>query len=176
MTNCTVRILGTAQDETGATLDGNFNRILEGSPADDFVWTFRFPIPNDDFASAQSLSGASGVVQSSNRYADLELNEPPHVLRDYLQFGSSVWYRWTAPEPDGWFTFDLTSGAAFDSQLALYTGDRLDRLIAVAGNDNYGTRTSSRVSFAAVAGTDYSVVVANKNSFDPNQAGSFKLA
>src|SRR6185436_15743932 len=47
-TNYTVRILGTAQDDVGGTLDGNFNRSREGSPADDFVWTFRFPIANDD--------------------------------------------------------------------------------------------------------------------------------
>jgi chitodextrinase len=31
-TNYTVRILGSAQDETGATLDGNFNRSRENSP------------------------------------------------------------------------------------------------------------------------------------------------
>jgi hypothetical protein len=56
-TNYVVKILGTASDETGATLDGNFNRAREGSPTDDFVWTFRFPIANDDFASAQLLTG-----------------------------------------------------------------------------------------------------------------------
>src|SRR5439155_14916634 len=64
-TNYTARILGTAQDETGATLDGNFNRTRETSPTDDFVWNFRFRIPNDDFANAQLLTGLSGSVSSS---------------------------------------------------------------------------------------------------------------
>jgi subtilisin family serine protease len=175
-TNYVARILGTAQDDMGARLDGNFNRTREGSPADDFVWTFRFPIANDDFADAQLLSGTSGSVAASNRYAAPEVDEPPHVLGDYRQLGSSVWYRWIAPEPGGWFTFDLTSGTAFDSLLAVYTGDRLDRLVAVAGSDNYGSRQSSRVTFQALAGTNYSVAVAGKNAFDPNQAGNFKLA
>jgi len=171
-TNYTVRILGTAQEQSGGTMDGDYDRTLEGSPADDFVWTFRFPIPNDDFANAQWLTGASGSLQASNRYAFLELDEPAHVLGDGRYIGASVWYRWTPPE-SGWFTFDSTSGTAFDSMLAVYAGDRIDRLLAIAGNDNYGSGTSSRVSFAAAAGTNYSVVVAGKNQVDPNQAGNF---
>jgi hypothetical protein len=51
-TNYTVRILGTASDDQGGTLDGNINRSREGSPADDFVWTLRFAIPNDDFQTS----------------------------------------------------------------------------------------------------------------------------
>ena len=94
------------------------------------------------------------------------LDEPPHVLGDWGKVPrSSVWYRWIAAEPGGWFTFDLTSGTTFDSLLAVYTGDRLDRLIPVAGNDNYGSRQSSRVSFQALAGTNYSVVVDKKQGY-----------
>jgi hypothetical protein len=173
-TNYTLRILGTAQDETGATLDGDFDRNREGSPADDYVWTFRFPIANDDFANAQVLSGSSGSIQASNRYAFLELDEPAHVLHDYRSIGSSVWYRWTPPE-SGWFTFDLTSDTTFDSMLAVYTGDRIDRLVATAGNDNYGSSTASRLSFLAGGATNYSIVVAGKSQVDANQAGNFNL-
>jgi hypothetical protein len=97
-----------------------------------------------------------------------------HVLGDGRYVGASLWYRWTPPE-SGWFTFDLTSATAFDSMLAVYVGDRIDRLVAVAGNDNYGNSTNSRVSFAATNDTDYSVVVAGKSQIDPNQAGTFNL-
>lgn len=175
-TNYTVRLAGTAQDEVGGALDGNFNRNREGAPNDDFFWLFRFPIPNDDFADAQVVVGPSGSLQASNRYTFIEAGEPAHVLGDQLQFGSSVWYRWTAPEPGGWFTFDLTSGTSFDSLLAVYSGESLGQLMAVAGNDNYGSRPSSRLSFPATPGTHYSVVVASKSEMDPNQAGNFVLA
>jgi thermitase len=177
-TNYTLTILGTAQDAAGGTLDGNFNRAGEGSPTDDFLWTFRFPIPNDDFANAQPLTGQSGSITNSNRYSWSEADEPNHVLGEYGLVANSVWYRWTAPEPGGWVTFDLTSGTAFDSLLAVYTGDRLDRLTSIAGNDNYGTKSGSRVSFAAMAGTNYSIAVAGKDLLDvlnPAKAGNFTL-
>ena len=174
-TNYAVRVLGTALDDAGGTLDGNYNRNREGSPTDDFLWTFRLPIPNDDFADAETLVGTVGFVQASNRYAFIEGGEPAHVTGNQQLFGSSVWYRWDAPA-SGWTTFDLTNGTTFDSLLAVYTGAQLDQLVAVAGNDNYGTRSSSRLSFPSVAGTNYSIVVASKSELDPNQAGNFKLA
>lgn len=179
-TNYTVRIRGSARDTSGGTLDGNYNRTRQGPPVDDFVWTFRFRIPNDDFANARQLVGTSGSIQASNVYAWTEVGEPAHVLGDYVKVASSVWFRWTAPEPAGWFTFDLTKAAAFDTLLAVYSGDELDHLVAVAGNDNYGGATNSRVSFATVPGTNYSIVVASKVSsprgFVPNQSGAFNLA
>ena len=175
-THYTARILGTAQDEAGGTLDGNFNRIREDSPVDDFVWTFRFRIANDDFGNPQSLAGTSGLIQGSIRYAFIELDEPAHVLNDYTMLGGSVWYRWSAPQPGGWFAFDLTSGTSFDSLLAVYTGDRLEQLVPVGANDNYGTKQGSRVNFAAAGGTKYSVVVATKEAFGASdQGGPFKL-
>src|SRR5262249_48250222 len=64
-TNYTVRILSFALSYphslqgNASPLDGNFNGIEEGSPADDFVWTFRFPVSNDNFANAQVLTNAS---------------------------------------------------------------------------------------------------------------------
>jgi hypothetical protein len=174
-TNYTLRILGSARDLSGETLDGNFDRIREGSPADDFVWTFRFRIGNDDFENAQWLTGMSGSIWASNRYAWLELDEPPHVLRDYTMLGNSVWYRWTAPQPGGWFTFDLTSGTAFDSLLAVYTGEHLEQLVAVADSDNYGSKMSSRVSFVAPNGANFSVIVASKDPFTADGGGNFNL-
>jgi hypothetical protein len=172
--------LGTAQDETGHTLDGDFNRNQEGSPADDYVWTFRFRMANDDFANAQLLTGATGAVSTNNRSAWMELGEPPHAVHDYWKVGSSFWYRWTTSEPGAWITFDLTAGTAFDSLLSVYSGDELSQLFVVVENDNYGSGTRSRVSFAPVPGTEYSIAVATKTSapygWIPSESGSFKLA
>jgi subtilisin family serine protease len=177
-TNYTVRILGTAEDEAGATLDGNFNRNREGSPDDDYIWTFRFRIPNDDFTNARLIVGAAGTVQGSNRSATPELGEPPNVLNDYDKVPRfSVWYHWIAPEPGGWVTFDLTDGLTFDSLLAVYTGDHIDALRPVAANDNYGIRRGSRVSFRALAGTNYSIVVDKTfDNWDPKAPSDFKLS
>ena len=174
-TNFTVKISGTATDQSGAMLDGNFNRVREGSPTDDYVWTFRFPIPNDDLANAQPLAGLAGSILASNRYASIETLELFGVLfGDWRAYGSSVWYQWTAPA-DGWITFDLTTDTAFDSLLAAFTGDHKEPLVAVAANDNYGTNQGSRISFATFAGTNYSVVVAGKNSFVSTNSGNFSL-
>jgi len=100
-TNYTVRILGTAQDVEHGTLDGDFDRTREGSPADDFVWTFRFPVPNDDFANAQLLAGTSGQIDGNNRYATWDVTEPQSVERGAQIRGNTVWYRWTSPESGG---------------------------------------------------------------------------
>jgi subtilisin family serine protease len=176
MANYTVRVLGTAQDELGRTLDGNFNRAADGSPGDDFLWSIYLPILNDDFADAQLLTGASGFVNGNNRYSSTEPGEPFHILTDERTQGRTLWYGWTPPEGDGWFTFDLGTRTAFDALLAIYSGDHLDQLLTTAANDNYGARGSSRLSFAASSGTPYAISVASKSAFDPNQAGNFTLS
>ncbi|MBI3417855.1 MAG: S8 family serine peptidase [Verrucomicrobia bacterium] len=177
-TEYSVRIAGTAEQEGGGTLDGNFNHALESSPTDDFVWSFRFPVPGDDFANAQNIEGTSGSVLASDRYATGEFFEGDHAG---ASAGASMWYRWVPPTPGGWFTFDLTSGTAFDSLLAIKTGDILGNLTEVAGNDNFGTKLASRVSFLASSATNYSLVVASKAAgisdlIDPTKTGNFKLA
>ena len=96
-----MRVLGTARDAEGGTLDGDFDRTREGSPADDFVWTFRFPVPNDDFANAQLLAGTSGQIDGNNRYATWDVTEPQPVERGAQIRGNTVWYRWTSPESGG---------------------------------------------------------------------------
>jgi subtilisin family serine protease len=175
-TNYTVRVFATAQDELGRTLDGNFNRTFEGSPADDFVWNIYFTIPNNNFADAQWLTGASGSVTGNNRYASTEPGEPFHIVTDDRAHGRTLWYRWTPPESGGWFTIDLGTGTAFDALLAVYSGEQLGQLLTVSTNDNYSSRVSSRLSFAANSGTTYSISVASKSAFDPAQAGAFSIS
>ena len=175
-TNYSIRLLGTSLDALGNQLDGNFNRTLEGSPSDDFIWTFGFPIANDDFATAQTLSGASGSIQGNNRQATVETDEPFHVLEEFLISWNSVWFRLNASESVEWLTLDLRTGTAFDSLLAVYTGDEIARLTAVTGNDNYGTRSSSRTSFKASAGQTYWIAVSSKGANPETPAGDFMLS
>ena len=174
-TNYTVRILGSSQDMSGGGLDGNFNRNCEGSPADDFVWTFRFQVPNDDFADAQSLDGGSGEVSGDNRTSTWDVLEPQLSGRGVQIRANTVWYRWT-PTQAGWVTFDLTAGNSFDTLLDIYAGDRIEGLTPVTDNDNYGARTGSRASLLTVVGTTYSIRISGKNVVDPNQSGPFKLS
>ena len=174
-TNYTVRILGTGQDELGQTLDGNFNRTLEGAPSDDFVWNIYFGSPNDDFANRTPLIGSTGIVAGNNQFASTELGELFHVQQDDPAHGRTLWYSWSPPAGAGWFTFDLGSGS-FDSLLAIFTGDAVSQLTAIGANDNYGTRLASRVNFYAVPDTTYGISVASKSAFAPTQAGAFSLA
>ena len=51
------------------------------------------PPPNDDFATAQQISGVSGSVSGTNVGATIESGEPN--IQDGE--GASVWYKWTAP-------------------------------------------------------------------------------
>jgi len=174
-TNYTIRILGTAEDDSGQTLDGSFNRTLEGSPSDDFLWNIYFAPQNDDFANRQQLIGPSGAVVGINQSASTEIGEPFHVLDDDPNHGRTLWYSW-APPYSGWFTFDLGSGTIFDPLLYIYAGGSLDQLVPITSNDNYGNRTASRLSFFAVEGTLYSVSVASKSAFNAAQAGALTLS
>ena len=173
-TNYTCRLLATAHDLAGRTLDGNFNRASDGSPADDFAWTFSLPLANDNFATAQLISGNQGNIAGTTRYATYQEGEP---LFDSTHFyGLSVWYRWAA-ESSAWMTFDLTQSNKFDSVLGVFTGKELDTLVTNVVNDNYGPLRSSRVSFPATAGETYSIKVAGKwnGSAASAQWGDFLL-
>ena len=109
---------------------------------------------NDNFASAQIISGTSGTVSGSNVAATKETGEPDHAGDPG---GKSVWYRWTAPSSGTW-TFN-TVGSSFNTLLAIYTGSSLNTLVLVASNNDIpGTNTSS-VSFSASSGTVYQIAV-----------------
>ncbi len=151
------RLLGSVKDATGATLDGNYNRVTQGTPTDDFTWGFRTVPANDDFANAERIDGGSGGVSGSSLNATKELGEPRHAQNEG---GGSVWYRWTAPSGES-VTFD-TAGTEFDTLLGVYAGDTLETLTEVAGNDNYGSLTTSQVSFLPTAGRTYCVAVDGK--------------
>jgi hypothetical protein len=110
---------------------------------------------NDDFANCEFIGGASGSITGSNGSATKETGEPSHAGN---QGGKSIWYCWTAPNT-GTVTFD-TIGSTFDTLLAVYVGGSVNSLVTVASNDDIADGyLQSRVTFAAVATTQYHVAI-----------------
>jgi hypothetical protein len=110
--------------------------------------------PNDPFANATPISGSTGTVSGTSVGATRETGEPFHYAS---KGGRSVWYRWTAPA-SGTVTFD-TIGSGFDTLLAAYTGTAVAALTRLASDDDSAGSYRSRITFAATAGTTYSVAV-----------------
>lgn len=118
------------------------------------------PLPNDNFASAQTISGTTGQVSGITNGATGELDEPTHS--NPAATASSVWYRWT-PAESGTVIIDSTSSTGVF--MAGYTGASLDRLSRVAIGTN-------RLTFAATAGTTYNIAVGSTSA---TQRGNFTL-
>jgi Lysyl oxidase/Concanavalin A-like lectin/glucanases superfamily/Immunoglobulin domain/Immunoglobulin I-set domain len=122
------------------------------------------PPANDAFANAQAISGSSGSVTGNNANASKESGEPNHAGN---AGGLSVWYSWTAPSASP-VTFD-TCMSAFDTLLAVYTGNAVNALTPIASNDDATTNcVRSRLTFTPVAGTVYKIAVDGKNGANGN--------
>ncbi len=158
-TNYTCRLLGSARDASGASLDGDFSRSSDGSPTDDFLWGFRFAPENDDLESAFVLSGVNGSAKGTTRNSSSQVEE---ALANGFNFNPlSVWYSWTAPQT-GWVTFEAAPAGSIDLIIAAYAGKDFGTLSSLAINDNDGTRSRPRPSWFATQGRTYSVDVAGK--------------
>ncbi len=124
------------------------------------------PPPNDDFGAATTLAGTAGQAEYDNTWATTERGEPTRVAGE--RNTHSVWFRWTAPST-GSLRVDTCqsppTGVQTDVLLGVYTGTAVDRLTALAGNDegeaclSYGGGPAS-VDLDVVAGTTYQVLVA----------------
>jgi hypothetical protein len=133
-------------------------RIKIADAADSLV-----PRPaNNDFANAQALAGADATATGTNVDATKESGEPDHAGE---VGGKSVWYSWT-PQESGATTID-TQGSDFDTLLAVYSGDAVDSLSAVASNNDDGGAQST-VSLAATAGNIYRIAVDGSNAESGN--------
>jgi hypothetical protein len=133
----------------------NNNGISQGPPI------------NDNFDSAIALAGCSGTAGGTNVFATREGDEPNHSP-DGDGGHRSVWYVWQAPAT-GTATID-TLGSGFDTVLAVYTGNGVP-LTVVGKNDDFNERTS-RVQFAATAGTFYRIAVDGFNNIGSDGIGS----
>jgi hypothetical protein len=99
----------------------------------DVSWAFQEPPENDDFANAQSISGASGSVDGDNTAATAEGGEA--TLRDGMDLPlNTVWYAY-APLANGDLTLEVTAGT-LDTILGVFTGDDVADLAFVAMNDD----------------------------------------
>lgn len=143
------------------------NSILESNESNNFariLVTYANPTnqppspliaPNDQFANAMLLAGPVAAVTGHNTNATLEAGEPQHLPG--ATGGRSVWWRWTAPA-DMAVTWS-TEGSGFDTVLSAYTGNSVSNLVRVASDDNSGPGNASLLTFAAVAGTTYSIAL-----------------
>jgi len=112
-----------------------------------------FPPANDDFADALSLDGLTAPIDANNVHATEELDEPAHADGPG---GASVWFTWT-PSFTG-TGIVRTAGSNFDTLLGIYSGDTVDDLTTLAGNDDAGVDDrTSRVCFPAVSGTPVAI-------------------
>ncbi len=120
-------------------------------------WLQPQPPANDNFASAQTITGSSGTVTGQMGLATLEVDES-------TLGNKSVWYVWTPPA-SGNADID-TIGSGNNTTLEVYTGTALDNLVEVAsGDDEFGTTfTESGVSLPVTSGTPYYIRVASWNA------------
>ena len=108
----------------------------------------------DEFTNATFIQAVSNSVRGASFSATRETGEPGFPG---LNTSNSVWYSWRAPAT-GIVTFD-TRGSAIDTVLAVYVGNSLQTLVEIASDDDSAGFHSSRVSWNAVAGTDYRVFI-----------------
>ena len=85
--------------------------------------------PNDNFADAVVLPGASGA-----RAGDTANGATTELGEDVFASLQSVWYQWTPPA-DGTYKFS-TVGSGFDSLMAIYSGTSLEDIELIEVNDD----------------------------------------
>jgi hypothetical protein len=129
------------------------------------------PPANDAFASATVLSGPVASADGTTVGATGQTSEPRHAG---VLGGASVWYAWTAPA-NGSLRVS-TTGSAFNTLLAAYTGDALASLTPVAANDDAGTARTSEVTFPVTKDTTYRIAVDAFNDREGPLQGAAKLA
>jgi hypothetical protein len=112
------------------------------------------PPSNDNFNNARILAGTAAIVSTNTMGATKQPGEPNHAGN---AGGSSVWYRWTAPAAGAW-SLD-TTGSAFTTLLAVYTGNSLTSLSSVASNLIAPGVFTNSLTFTAVAGVTYQIAV-----------------
>jgi len=112
-------------------------------------WT---PAANDDFAKAEVIVGQRGTTGGATDGATSQHGEPSIAGHPPT---ATVWFRWTAPST-GATTID-TYGAGWATSVGVFRGDSLATLAHVASHASHSG--GSTVTFDAVAGTDYKVVV-----------------
>jgi Pro-kumamolisin, activation domain/Divergent InlB B-repeat domain len=124
---------------------------------------------NDNFANATKVPVAGATYFSNNKFATLEVGEPPHdgITND----AASLWWSWTPSTSTN--VFIDTIGSQINTVLAVYTGSTLVTLQPVAAASGSVSQSApAYVSFNAQAGVPYRIAVASVSS---NSVGSLAL-
>ena len=119
------------------------------------------PPANDNFTSAQTITGCSGSVNGTNVSSTKESGEPDHASNGGTH---SVWFQWQAPATSS--VTITTAGSNYDTTLGVYTGSAVNALSLIGDNDdvNSGSVVSSSVTFNATSGVVYRIAVAGFNN------------
>ncbi len=141
------------------------------------------PPVNDDFASSTKLpaEGTKEPLKEDTRFATIEylemdgVEEEDRVRIEPLHAGlqdsdHSLWWTWTAPE-DGEVFID-TSGSSYNTVIAVYTGNALEKLEPVASVDDVGTNPQGYLDFEAVRGVSYRIAAAGA---DEEESGTLRF-
>ncbi|MDB6079523.1 MAG: hypothetical protein JWO82_3270 [Akkermansiaceae bacterium] len=127
------------------------------------------PPANDAFAAATSQNGSAWTATGTNVDATSETNDP-FINVDNGTSARTVWWRWIAPA-NGLFRLS-TAGSSVDTIMGLYTGSALGALTTVATNSNAAMGDTGAVTFAAVSGTTYRIML----DCQSRQEGALKLS
>ncbi|MDD5068552.1 MAG: PKD domain-containing protein [Candidatus Pacebacteria bacterium] len=130
--------------------------------------------PNDNFANATVLSGATPTGAGSNVGATSEAGEPAEYP-GLAGTKKSVWYRWTAPA-NAHMVLD-TAGSRFATMVSIFTGSAVNALSLVADEKpTNGVYHSGQVSWDAVLGTTYNIALYGIDATGAQSAGDFTFA
>ena len=121
---------------------------------------------NSLFANAVALTGNIAQWTGTNLGAARQSGAPASIAGN--AGGAPVWLTWT-PTTTHVATIS-TQGSNFDTLLGVYTGQTLGTLSQVAANDDNPNRinTTSVVSFNAVAGVTYHILIDGYNAAQGN--------
>lgn len=116
------------------------------------------PPANDDFAASIEIPDLSQMTRGSNTGATRETGEPAHLGQTS---GHSVWWNWQSTT--NVLVVLNTAGSDFDTTLSVYTGETLTNLVLIAADAGADPANPSQVSFLAIAGQVYRIVVDGNN-------------
>jgi hypothetical protein len=124
------------------------------------------PPPNDAFALATTLGGATVSTSVRDQESTTETGEPVHAEGVYAdaEWRGSVWYRWIAPST-GPTTVTVHNGCVWGAApvVGVYTGTQVYALggVARAAATGYSPDNclQAQTTFDAVAGRSYSFAV-----------------
>ncbi|PAW85411.1 MAG: hypothetical protein B9S33_09855 [Pedosphaera sp. Tous-C6FEB] len=155
---------------TPTTLTLNLAVFAPGKSNFTASYTFRTEtIPaNNNFPPLAKVPDAGGVVFGDNTFATMEFGEPIHA--GVSSVANSVWWNF-APTRSGFVLVD-TAGSAFDTVVAVYTGNVLTALTSLAATNDVGVIPQGFVNVPVVAGTTYRIAVASAST---NSVGQVRL-